>query len=78
MIYFFARHLLQVANDGHLLMFISFNQLEALPESLQNLDSLTYLYAHNNKLVIFPEWIPNHKNTERRIVIVQLSLTQLA
>jgi hypothetical protein len=33
MIFFFARHLLQVANDGHLLMFISFNQLKALPES---------------------------------------------
>ncbi|MBS4059260.1 MAG: hypothetical protein KG029_02565 [Bacteroidetes bacterium] len=63
MIYFFARHLLQVANDGHLLMFISFNQLEALPGSLQNIDNLTYLNAYNNKLIIFPEWIPNHKNT---------------
>jgi len=46
-------------------LFLSFNQIEGIPDTLRNLKRLKFFYIHHNELHFIPEWITEMDSIER-------------
>ena len=51
--------------DGLQQLFLSFNKIEKIPDTLRNLKQLKYLYVHHNELHFLPKWIMEMDSIER-------------
>ena len=46
-------------------LFLSFNHIQVIPDTLRNLKQLKYFYIHHNDLHFLPEWIAEMDSIER-------------
>ena len=56
------------------MLFLSYNMIDRIPESLKDLRRLKKLYMHHNQLVGLPHWIVDFKNLE----VLDVGFNQLA
>ena len=46
-------------------MYLSYNEIETIPDTLRNLKNLNYFYIHHNKILTIPDWIVEMDSLER-------------
>ena len=46
-------------------IYLSFNEIERIPDTLRNLKKLKYFYIHHNNLKFLPEWIAEMDSIQR-------------